>query len=121
MVIPLTTNKLTYYLPSGVVPDKAMVTSIKTRKTGKTQGERVLEPNIDGIVLALKHHGTDVDYEIPLQSILNQSTGGNCTGYVLAVPLNFNFGETGSELRAYDASAVTTGKVVELEVAFYLN
>ena len=121
MIIPLVVGKSTYFLPSGVIPDKAIVTSIKTRKTGKTQGERSLEPNIDGIVLGLKRFGTDIDIEVPLQSIFNQSTGGNCTGYVLDTPATFNFGETGSELRSFDPSNVTTGKVVELEIAFYLQ
>jgi hypothetical protein len=121
MVLSLVANKATYFLPSGVVPNDAKVVSIKTRKTGKTQGERTLESNIDGLVLGLKRFGTDVDFEIPLTSVYNQTVNGDCTGYVLPEPVAFNFGETGSELRSYDSAAVTTGKVVELEIGYFIG
>ena len=121
MVIQLTANKLSQYLPSGIIPDGAKIMSIKARKTGKTMNSATLESGagFDGLVLGLKRVGSDVDIEIPLSSIYNRSVNGDCAGLVFPEPTTFNFGDTGSELKSYDAGTVTTGNAVELEIQFY--
>ncbi|MDZ7879159.1 MAG: hypothetical protein U5L45_15875 [Saprospiraceae bacterium] len=122
MVISLVQSQQKKNLPSGVIPDNGKICSIKTRKSGKTIGEKTLEDGVgyNGLILALKRNGSDVDIEIPLQSIYERSSNGDCYGYVLKTPTHFNFGETGSEIRSYNAANVTTGNVIELEIEYEL-
>ena len=119
LILSLVQNQAEYNYANAPLPEGAKVIGIKARKTGKTRGNKTLESGVgfDGLVLELKKQQVTI-HELPVASIFNRSTQGDCLGYRFTDAIQLTWGDTGTRLISYDPSAVTTGNAVELEVEY---
>ena len=119
IVVSLLAGQFDYNFSNAPIPQGAKVISIKNRNTGKTRGSKTIETagGYGGLVIELKNQQTTI-HEIPLASLLNRSTNGDCKGYQFDQPLDLTWGDVGTRIVSYDAANITTGNVVELEVEF---